>query len=128
MTTVDRPESAASPRQELNLRWLAILVATALLAGTAGYIAAGGPSRVFVLTADAQSGVGQVSAQAPDGRSYGIPVTGIWWTDSRGSLHDNDRAECLPAAGKRGTVKFAAVEWTAAGMTQRSVVWVECRS
>ncbi len=113
---------------EWNLRWLGILVATALLAGAAGYIAAGGPSRVFVLSGNAQSGVGQVSAQAPDGRVYGIPVDGIFWTDSTGSVHGGGRAECLPPAGKSGAVKFAAVEWTAEGMTQRSVVWVSCRN
>lgn len=121
-----RPIAAAPARQEWNLRWLAILVVTAVLAGAAGFVA-GSRSEAFVITGDAQSGVGQVSAQAPDGRWYGIPITGIWWTDSNWSLHDNERAECLPPAGMRGPVKFAAVEWTADGMTQRSVVWVDCR-
>ena len=114
-------------KNELNIRWLFILVATAILAATAGYAAAGGSrSGVSVLTGNAHSGIGQVSAEAPDGVVYAIPVDSVWWTDSKGSLHDNGRPECLPPVGKSGLVKFAAVQWTAEGMTQRSVVWVLC--
>jgi hypothetical protein len=120
----------AAPRQDWNTRWIVILVATALLAGALGYVAGGGASRstASVLMGDAQAGANQVSAQTPDGFYYGIPVDGILWTDSKGSIHDNGRAECLPAAGKTARVKFAAVEWTASGFGGRSVVWVDCRS
>jgi hypothetical protein len=124
------PSIGAATRQEWNTRWIAILVATALLAGALGYVAGGGASRstASILTGDAQAGANQVSALAPDGFYYGIPVDGILWTDSKGSTHDNGRAECLPAAGKAARVKFAAVQWTAGGIASRSVVWVDCRS
>jgi hypothetical protein len=115
-------------KQEWNTRWLFVLIATALLAATAGYAAGGGRSTVSVLTGNAYAGIGQVSANASDGFSYSIPVDGSWWTDSKGSLHSNGRPECLPPVGKSGPVKFAAVQWTAEGMTQRSVVWVLCGS
>jgi len=117
-------------RQEWNTRWIGILVATALLAGAAGYLAAGGATRstVYTLTGDAWAGVGQISAVAPDGITYGIPVDGVTWIDSKGSMHGNGRAECLPPELKTGKVKFAAVRWTAAGFGGYSVVLVDCRS
>jgi len=127
VTTTGSTIGGVPTKQDWNARWLLILIATALLAATAGYVAGGGRSSVSVLTGNAYSGIGQVSAEAPDGVVYAIPVDWIWWTDSSGSLHENGRPECLPAVGKSGPVKFAAVQWTAQGMTQRSVVWVLCR-
>jgi hypothetical protein len=129
MSAGHSPIVAATARQEWNTRWIAILVATALIAGGLGYVAGGGLSHstAFVLTGDAHAGTNQVSALAPDGLYYGIPVDGILWTDSTGSIHDNGRAECLPAAGKSARVTFAAVEWAAGGVAGRSVVWVDCR-
>jgi hypothetical protein len=122
--------SGAVPRQEWNTRWIAILVATALIAGALGYVAGGGASRstAYVLTGDAHAGVGQISAVAADGITYGIPVDNVTWLDSKGSMHGNGRAECLPPELKTGKVKFAAVKWTAAGVAGYSVVLVDCRS
>lgn len=111
-----------------NPRWLASLVATALLAGGAGYVAGGSRSGVSILTGDAQSGIDQTSAQTPNGFSYDIPVDRIHWVDSEGSLHENGRPECLPSAGQAKAVKFAAVEVSIEGVTWRPVVWVSCRS
>jgi hypothetical protein len=125
-----RPTGAAPVRQEWNTRWIAILVATALVAGTAGYAAGGGANRptASVLTGDAYAGVGQISALANDGITYAIPVDQVTWLDSRGTTHLNGRAECLPPELKTGKVKFAAVPWTAAGVGGYSVVLVDCRS
>jgi hypothetical protein len=125
-----RGSSGAVPRQEWNTRWIAILVATALIAGALGYVAGGGASRstAYVLTGEAYAGVGQISAVAPDGITYGIPVDNVTWVDSKGSMHGSGRAECLPPELKTGKVKFAAVKWTAAGMAGYSVVLVDCRS
>jgi hypothetical protein len=122
--------SGAVPRQEWNTRWIAILVATAFIAGALGYVAGGGASRstAYVLTGDAHAGVGQISAVAADGITYGIPVDNVTWLDSKGSMHGNGRAECLPPELKTGKVKFAAVKWTAAGVAGYSVVLVDCRS
>jgi hypothetical protein len=130
MMSAARPTAAAPVRQEWNTRWIVILVATALLAGAVGYLAGGGTSRstASVLTGDAYAGVGQISALATDGITYAIPVDQLNWLDSRGSMHSNGRAECLPPELKTGKVKFAAVRWTAAGFGGYSVVLVDCRS
>src|SRR6266571_1591797 len=97
---VTRPLGDVRTKQEWNIRWLFILIATALLAGTTGYAAGGGGrSEASVLTGNAYAGIGQVSAQASDGFAYSIPVDGSWWTDSKGSLHSNGRPECLPPVG-----------------------------
>lgn len=124
------PNRAAPAREEWNTRWVAILVATAVLAGAAGYIAGGGASRstAYVVTGDAHAGVGQISATAPDGITYGIPVDNVTWLDSKGTMHGNGRAECLPPELKTGKVKFAAVRWAASGVAGYSVVLVDCRS
>ena len=119
---------ALPTKQEWNLRWLAILVATALLAGVAGYVAGGSQSGVLVMTGSAHSGEGQVGVQDADGREYGIPLDMISWVDSNGSLHDRGRPECLPPTGQSKPVKFAAVEVSVEGVTWRPVVWVSCRS
>ena len=130
MSAAQQGIGAATPPQEWNTRWIAILVTTALLAGTAGYVAGGGLSRstAMVLTGDAYAGVGQISATATDGITYAIPVDQVTWLDSKGSMHGNGRAECLPPELKTGKVKFAAVKWTAAGVGGYSVVLVDCRS
>jgi len=128
MTMTSAAIGGVPTKQEWNTRWLFILIATALIGAIAGYAAGGGRSTVSVLTGNAYAGIGQVSAEAPDGVVYSIPVDGSWWTDSKGSLHGNGRPECLPPVGKSGPVKFAAVQWTVEGMTQRSVVWVLCGS
>jgi hypothetical protein len=128
--TVDRSNSAVPPREQFNTRWIAILVATALVAGAAGYFAGGGVSRATAtdLTGEAYAGVGQISALAPDGITYGIPVDGVTWLDSKGTLHVNGRAECLPPDLKTGKVRFSAVRWTAAGVGGYAVVLVDCRN
>jgi hypothetical protein len=120
---------AAPARHDRSTRWIAILVATALIAGAAGYVA-GDASRptVSVLTGNAYAGQGQISALATDGITYGIPVDNVTWLDARGSMHGNGRADCLPPDLKSGKVKFAAVRWTAAGVGGYSVVLVDCRS
>jgi len=130
MSAAHGPIGAAPARQEWNTRWIAILVATALIGGAAGYIAGGGVSAspAYVLTGDAYAGIGQISATATDGITYGIPVDNVTWLDSKGSMHGNGRAECLPPELKTGKVKFAAVKWAAAGVAGYSVVLVDCRS
>ena len=130
MSAAQHRIAAATPRQEWNTRWIAILVTTALLAGASGYVAGGGLSRstATVLIGDAYAGVGQISATATDGITYAIPVDQVTWLDSKGTMHLNGRAECLPPDLKTGKVKFAAVKWTAAGVGGYSVVLVDCRS
>jgi hypothetical protein len=123
------PRSAAAPiRQEWHLRWLAILVATALFAATAGYVGGGSRSGALVMTGTAYSGEAQAGVRDANGREYGIPLDMIFWVDSKGSLHDRGRPECLPPAGQTKPVKFAAVEVSIEGVTWRPVVWVSCRS
>lgn len=128
MSAPHGPIRATPPRQEWNLRWLGILVATALIAATAGYAAGGGPSRVSALTGNAMAGLGQISVQDADGTYYAIPLDFIGWVDSKGVIHDRGRAECLPPDTQSGPVKFVAVQWTLEGVTRRNVVWVNCRS
>ena len=128
MTAAHGPSGVGPAKQELNLRWLGILVATAFVAGALGYVAGGGPSKVHALTGNAMAGLGQISAQGPDGIYYAIPLDFIDWVDSKGIIHSRGRAECLPADTTSGTVKFVAVEWTLEGVTRRNVVWVNCRN
>ena len=130
MSAARGPIGAVSARQEWNTRWIGILVATALFAGVVGYFAGGGASRptASVLTGDTYAGIGQISAVALDGITYAIPVDNVTWIDSKGCMHANGRAECLPPELKTGKVKFAAVRWTAAGFGGYSVVLVDCRS
>jgi hypothetical protein len=109
-------------------RWIGISILTALLAGGAGFAAGAVRSQPYVLTGDAFAGVGQISALATDGITYGIPVDDVAWLDSKGSMHGNGRAECLPPDMKTGKVKFAAIRWSAAGVGGYSVVLVDCRS
>lgn len=111
-----------------NQWWLAILVATAVLAGIVGYVAGGSRSGVSILTGDAQSGLAQTSVQTPDGFYYAIPLDVIFWVDAKGTFHSSGRPECLPELGQKKAVTFGAVEWTLEGTTRRSVVWVSCRS
>jgi hypothetical protein len=118
----------AVPTQEWNVRWIAILVATALIAGAAGFLAGGGPSGVVVVSGTAHSGLGQVSAQGPDDYWYDVPVKGINWTDSTGRVNCCERAACLPPAERQGPLRFAVAQYTLEGVTLRSVVWVYCRS
>jgi hypothetical protein len=127
-TEADGQGSGRPAKQEWDLRWLGILVATALIAGALGYVAGGGPSKVHALTGNAYAGTGQISALASDGITYAIPLDTIDWVDSKGTIHSRGRAECLPADLTSGTVKFVAVEWTLDGLTRRNVVWVNCRS
>ena len=130
MSAAHGPIGAAPTRQQWNTRWIAILLTTAILAGAGGYVAAGGTSRstASILTGDAYAGIGQISALATDGITYGIPIDHVAWLDSSGSRHENGRAECLPPDMKTGKVKFAAVRWAAAGVGGYSVVLVDCRS
>jgi hypothetical protein len=74
------------------------------------------------------AGLGQISVQGPDGTYYAIPLDFIDWVDSKGSVRDRGRAECLPPDTKTGPVRFVAVEWTLEGVTRRNVVWVNCRN
>ena len=55
MSAPHSPIGAAPARQEWNTRWIAILVATALIAGAAGHVAGGGVSAspAYLLTGDA---------------------------------------------------------------------------
>jgi len=128
MTAARGPSGAAASLQEWNLRWLAILVTTALLAGGAGYVAGSSRSGLSVLTGEAQSGLAQTSVQTPDGVYYAIPWDVIFWLDARGSLHGSGRPDCLPQPGVKSAVRFGAVQWTLDGVTRQSVVWVNCRS
>src|SRR2546430_15387310 len=95
MSAASGPIGAVAARQEWNTRWIGILVTAALFAGVVGYFAGGGASRstASVLTGDAYAGIGQISAIAPDGISYPIPVDNVTWIDSEGSIHANGRAE-----------------------------------
>jgi hypothetical protein len=128
MNAAHDPIGAIPARQEWNLRWLAILVATALLAGGAGYVAGGSRSGIAILTGDAQSGIAQTSVQTPDGVYYAIPWDVIFWVDAKGAMHSSGRPDCLPQPGVKSAVEFGAVQWAHEGVTQRSVVWVNCRS
>ena len=128
MATANGQSNAGPAKQEWNLRWLGILVATALITGALGYVAGGGPPRVHALTGNAYAGIGQISALASDGITYAIPLDMIDWVDSKGTIHSRGRAECLPPDTTSGTVKFVAVEWSLDGLTRRNVVWVNCRS
>jgi hypothetical protein len=111
-----------------DARWIGILVLTALLAGSAGFAVGAVRSQPYVLTGDAYAGVGQISALATDGITYGIPVDDVAWLDSKGSRHGNGRAECLPPDMKTGKVKFAAIRWNVADVGGYSVVLVDCRN
>lgn len=111
-----------------DARWLGVLVATAILAGAAGFAVGTVRSQPYVLTGDAYAGEGNISALATDGITYGIPVDDIAWLDARGSMHGNGRADCLPPDFKTGRVKFAALRWSAAGVGGYSVVLVDCRN
>lgn len=72
------------------------------------------------------SAEGAISVDA-DGWTYGIPLDGVQWIDSRNSWHDRGRPECLPPTGTTRPVTFGAVEATVQGVTWRPVVWVDCR-
>jgi hypothetical protein len=113
---------------EWNMRWIGILVATALLAGAAGFAVGTVRSQPSILTGDAYAGEGQIGALATDGITYAIPVDDVAWLDSKGSLHGNGRADCLPPDLKTAKVKFAAVRWTVGEVGGYSVVLVDCRS
>jgi hypothetical protein len=112
----------------LDRRWFAIVAATVLLAGAAGYVVGTSRSRMYLLNGEAQTGTAQTSVRAPDGVYYAISSDVIVWVDSKGSLHDSGRPECLPQAGEKKAVTFGVVPWTLEGVTRRSVVWVSCRN
>jgi hypothetical protein len=79
-----------------------------------------------------QTGRADVNA-AGDGGSistsdwtYGLPTTGVQWTDRQGSRHDGGRPECL-APGTSTQVQFAAVNVQVGDSTWRAVVWISCQ-
>lgn len=112
VTATHSPLGGVPTKQEWNSRWLLILIATALLAATAGLRRERGRSSGSVLTGTAYSGIGQVSAQAPDGVVYGILLDGIWWTDSKGSLHGNGRGGMSSGRGqvRSGEIRSRSVD------------------
>jgi hypothetical protein len=125
-TAMQSPPGGPPPPRLLDAAraqpWLAaglviVLVAVGYLIGTSR----GGVSWHTGLVYAAE---GQISVTA-DGWTYSIPLD-VPWDDADGGLHLGERPSCLLPSAEQVSVRFAAVEFSLNGQTDRRVVQVSC--
>jgi hypothetical protein len=123
--TQPHPGGAAPPRLVDGARhqpWLTaglVLVLVGL-----GYMIGTSRGGVSWHTGLAYAAEGQISVTA-DGWTYSIPLD-VPWDDADGGLHYGERPGCLPPSTDQVSVRFAAVEFSLNGQTDRRVVQVSC--